>query len=102
MNIPKRVNIGPFSLPVKFSDEDIVHISADQETTVCFGLCEISVDGGKIILRSGMSKDRTGETFMHELVEAIVANYGLELDHRVISTLSMALYQALRGGKCLA
>lgn len=101
MNIPKSVNVGAFRIPVVFSDDRIVEVT-ENNTGMCFGMCETSLDGGRIVLREGMSEDREGETFMHEVIEAIVSNYCLEIEHPILSTLSMALYRALKDGKCLA
>ena len=88
MNLPKSVNIGPYTIPV---DEDPKPI--DEDGREVFGWFD-SVDY-KILIAEGMPPVKKLDTFVHEIVEGINEIADLQLNHTQIQVLGMLMSQAL-------
>lgn len=53
----------------------------------------------EIIIDTGLAKDRTEKTIIHEILEAINFEYELELSHDKITVLETTLYAILKDNK---
>ena len=53
-------------------------------------------NGNRIQLESQLCMDKMGETFLHEVLHAIDENLELDIKHRSINRLGLALYQFLK------
>ena len=96
MKIPRSIKIGAHKVPVqKFQEKQ-----EDPEAgTVRLGQFSSATGGHNIEIWDELQGSIRGEVFLHEIVEGINDIYGLHLDHRVLTTLSAALYQVLSENK---
>jgi hypothetical protein len=71
MKIPKKITIGGVQYLVEIRDEDNIETDA-------LGICECN--DSKILLKKDMNKDLTFKTFVHEVLHAIVFEYGVIIE----------------------
>lgn len=86
MKIPKSIQIGPLTINVVYVD----NLIAERD---CWG--EFSDKEQEIRIQSGLSVERTRETFFHEMTEAINSMYNMQLKHDHIQIFGLSLAQAL-------
>ena len=95
MHYPDTVQVGAASVKVRVHNSFILGTHDGKHIVGKYDGKNRTID----IIDDGDHKELTGETFVHELVEAVNSIYQLELDHRVIATLGVGLYQALTSGQ---
>lgn len=86
MKVPDKVKIGGYEVKVRWMDNlvtDRGHVG------------EYSPREQVIIIDKASTKQESKETFLHELLEAIKSIYGLELEHKCLSLLSLVLHQVI-------
>lgn len=83
MNLPKKVKIGPYEIKV----EVVENLAVDREHGGEYSPRELSIS------LDAAFKQRHGEIFMHEVVEAINDIYNLSISHDDMMVLGVALYQ---------
>lgn len=86
MNIPDKVKVGGIVFSVKYDN-----IAADRDF---FG--EISFIKQTITIDSTIQPGKQEETFLHEIIEAINANYAIGLEHDKLTVLAFAMHQVLK------
>jgi hypothetical protein len=86
MKLPRELVVGDSLWTVKY----VRHIP-DHETRRfrTHGLCDASEQ--VILIRTGLAPDERLRVFLHELVHAMEAEHGFELDHDVLEELDRAL-----------
>lgn len=84
--IPKEVDIGPHTIPVKIQHLD------DNAGEYHFGDMEIRIS-------DGMKETAQHETYWHEIVEAVNHIYELGLPHRSIQILGAGIAQAIKSSR---
>jgi len=90
IKIPKKLEISSFSYRVDTSDSTL----ADLEEKSFWGQCS---DSSKTLkLRNDMSSDQLRATLCHEIVEAIINDYEIELSHSDVSRIGVGIAQALK------
>lgn len=86
MNIPDKIKIGGFNVNVEF----VEHLIAEREH-----LDEYHPRTQTIKLDKDNSKQQNQETFIHELLEAVVSIYGIDIEHKDLSIMGTVLHQIL-------
>lgn len=94
MKIPKTLKVGGIIYQVK----RVIGLAAGREDNA-MGVCDPNVC--KIKLDSSLTTQALESTFLHEIIEAIDIQYDMKLDHGIISTLEVALYQVLKDNKLI-
>jgi hypothetical protein len=89
MEIPERVRVGAYEIPVKLVED----LGNDRG---CGG--EYSPRKLEISLDLAF-KVRIGEIFLHEVLECICSQYDLDIDHHHLMVLSNTLFQVLKDNK---
>ncbi len=100
MKIPKKIKIGGFIWEVKESKE----VTAEGN---CYGSTHHSLQ--KIFLEPKMTKQKTEQVFLHEVLHAIWDHAGMnankkfdkESEEMIINPLANGLYQVLNDNKLL-
>lgn len=95
MKLPRSLKIGAHAVPVRpFNDEQQGPVEGSIKLGRFTSSKEYSIE-----IWDQMEKGLKGEIFVHEILEGIDSIYGLDIDHRVLSTLSASLYQVLKENK---
>lgn len=95
MNYPDQVQMGAHDIKVHIHDKFIFGTTDGKHIVGKY----VGRDHELHVVDDGAHKELSGETFVHELIEAANSIYQLNMDHRVIATLGVGLYQALSSGK---
>lgn len=93
MEIPSKIRVGSFDYDVELTDETLV-LNASQ----CLGI--IDCDKLKIkVARNIQSKQKQEQTFLHEVVHAIVKEYKVDFtedEETIVDKVSCGLHQVIR------
>jgi len=82
-----KIRVGPYVFRQRWVPRKLLD---DQEV---YALCDL--EARSILLADVVDHPRTIENLMHEVMEAIDAVYGLELEHSKIQTIGAAYAQAI-------
>ena len=92
MNIPTKIRI----LGQQWSVLWQPHL-AGSDGKALLGLMDDETN--TITLRSNLRPNQMASTFLHEIIEALVASCDLKINHSTIATLESGLYQVLKDNK---
>lgn len=90
MKIPDNIKIGGFNIDVEFVDNLIIERGS---------LGEYHPRTQTIRIDKDNSNQQKEETFIHEVLEAIISIYDIEIEHKDLSIMATVLHQILLDNK---